>query len=84
MPDRLLKAVAHERITALPGSMAGAPSPRTFFTAAVGTFLISPFGDASGMVATQCADLCGKGWRFVLRKQNGHWIVVSKRMEWIA
>ena len=84
LPDRLLKAASHGVITALPGSLAGAPSPNSAFTAEVGTFLISPFGEASGTVRAYCAGGCDNVWRFVLRKQNGRWIVVSRRLELIA
>jgi hypothetical protein len=83
LPDRLLTSVSHAHITALPGSLAEAPSP-TAFTADVHPFLISPFGDASGMVFTHCVPGCSKGWHFVLEKQHGQWTVVSKRLRWIA
>jgi hypothetical protein len=31
-----------------------------------------------------CGDLCGTGWRYILRKNQGRWEVVEKFMVWVS
>ena len=31
-----------------------------------------------------CGDLCGTGWRYILRKKRGNWTVASKLIIWVS
>jgi hypothetical protein len=31
-----------------------------------------------------CGGLCGTGWRYVLKRKQGGWVVVAKRMLWVS
>lgn len=68
----------------------GSKSFEQLFPGAGGVISFSHVGfdpalrEAIVVVSDVCGGLCGSGHRYILRKKQAHWAVVSKMMLWIS